>query len=168
MDRRQIGTKLVLDALGEEFTLERFPQRLILQKVIYLAQAVGIHLGYHYGWYVRGPYSRGLTSDAFSLKEELNGGMDETKEWTLDQQSQNLIPKLKGLMELPDCIADRPQWLELLASVHFLVGSNQINVAQDHALMVQRKLANYEKDFTLPQVSEALTRLRGAGLLNQG
>ena len=68
MDRQQIGLKLTLDALGQDLDLADFNRRLVLQKTVYLVQAAKVDLGYTFRWYLRGPYSPGLTRDAFSLR----------------------------------------------------------------------------------------------------
>lgn len=44
-----------------------FNARLILQKTIYLMKQFGPNIGYHFGWYLRGPYSPSLTRDAYTL-----------------------------------------------------------------------------------------------------
>ena len=47
-----------------------FNERLILQKTIYLMQSFNLFIGYHFNWYIRGPYSPVLTKDAFKLIHE--------------------------------------------------------------------------------------------------
>jgi uncharacterized protein YwgA len=41
------------------------PDRLALQKTIYLLQKMGLDFGYHYKWYTLGPYSSDLANDMF-------------------------------------------------------------------------------------------------------
>jgi len=48
MDRQQIALKLTVEGLGLPFKIDTFDDRLILQKVVYLAQAIGVHSGYYY------------------------------------------------------------------------------------------------------------------------
>jgi len=55
MNRRQIALKLVLDSLGIQLSMSSFDERLALQKTIYLAQQMGVPLGYQFSWYLRGP-----------------------------------------------------------------------------------------------------------------
>ena len=97
MDRRQIGLRLVFKALGLGFEVRDFQKRLILQKTAYLAQATGVHLGYHFSWYLRGPYCSALTSDAFDVVSEINSKTDESENWVLDEQSIGLLEKIKNI-----------------------------------------------------------------------
>ncbi len=46
---------------------EGFENRLKVQKYTYLAKHFGLDLGYAYNIHLRGPYSRGLTSDYYNL-----------------------------------------------------------------------------------------------------
>ena len=41
---------------SDDFSMDRFNDRLKLQKIIYLLQAFDVYLGYNFGWYLRGPY----------------------------------------------------------------------------------------------------------------
>lgn len=53
----------------EDFTMARFEDRLKLQKTIYLLQAFGVHIGYDYNWYLRGPYCSNLAANGFVLED---------------------------------------------------------------------------------------------------
>src|SRR5712692_9178371 len=122
MDRQQIGLKLTLDALGLPLQLDSFDDRMALQKTIYLCQLGGIHLGYRYNWYLRGPYSPDLTRDAFALRTNQNSEFDETAGWKLDEASIQRLKKISPLWE-SQRKDERARWLELLASVLFLKGT---------------------------------------------
>ena len=56
--------------LGFAFTISRFDDRSIAQKLVCLLELRGINLGYPCSIYVRGPYSPNLTEDLFSFKNE--------------------------------------------------------------------------------------------------
>ncbi len=51
------------------FNMNKFDDRLILQKTIYILKSFGIDLGYEYNWYRYGVYSPDLTSDGFDLMD---------------------------------------------------------------------------------------------------
>jgi uncharacterized protein YwgA len=157
MDRQQIGLKLALDSLGRELSLDDFDSRLALQKMIYLVQAAGVHLGYTYGWYLRGPYSRELTRDAFSVRAELMQSADGWNEWKLDPVSEN---RLAGLRQMFEAIPDKSQsrWLELLASVHFLLETRQGNAGNIPGL--RQVLLSNRKDFSEEEISRAIEELK--------
>jgi len=163
MDRRQTGVKLVLDGLGLGFKIDTFFDRLVLQKAVYLAQAGGINLGYHYQWYLHGPYSPALTRDAFSMQLEITAGMDDSGRWVLDDASRNRVGQLKQLIPDHADPMTRARKPELLASVHFLIDRKQVvgrNVKQ-----ITELLARFNKDFTESEVENALGELVKHGTL---
>jgi len=161
MDRQQIGLKLALDALGRELTLEDFAGRLALQKTIYLVQAAGVDLGYSYGWYLRGPYSAGLTRDAFAIKAELARDPEGLKSWKLDPDSINRLVVLRALFTGTPA-KKLTRHLELLASVLFLLKSNQ---GQPHNPSKLREvLLQNKKDFSEAEIKDAIQELGRHGL----
>ncbi len=58
------------------FSMDEFPDRLRLQKLVYLLQASGVYLGYNFSWYLRGPYCSILTANAFAL-DDIYGDMPD-------------------------------------------------------------------------------------------
>ncbi|MBN2563678.1 MAG: hypothetical protein JXQ75_22395 [Phycisphaerae bacterium] len=164
MDRRQIASTLTLRQLGLQPVEQPFNNRLIVQKALYLAQAAGIGLGYHFRWYLRGPYSPEVADDLFAVTAELATGIDEADGWTLDSESGEILTDLAGLIPQDDTSeSKKARWLELLASVHFLVHRRQV-AEQDPALL-QNILKRYKKDYSLDEIRDALTELRNHGLL---
>lgn len=122
MSPARVGLKLILEHAGiSEIKLERFSERFNIQKRIFLIQVMGCDLGYRYGWYIRGPYCRELTADAFALKDELNAGDREYEGFGLSQATRERIENAKRLWSGPTGLAvSQDDWLELLASVHYL------------------------------------------------
>lgn len=120
MDRRKIALRLIMDRL--QLKIDRFVDRLALQKSIYLLQIMGLDLRYHYSWYLRGPYSPELTRDAFEISEYRNPIQEVAKRYEL---SQHAIETLDAFTKL--AVKCRPRdieqarWLECLASLHYLV-----------------------------------------------
>ena len=161
MDRKQIGLKLTIDALGLPFKISSFEDRLILQKAVYLAQAGGVNLGYFYHWYLYGPYSSSLTRDAYAIECEVREGLDESKGWELDKGSQTKLERLKGLMT-GGSTSDKRQQLELLGSVHFLVDRKQVRPNDVEGITATLK--RFKKDFSKEKVEAALGDLTKHGL----
>ncbi|HEX4212150.1 MAG TPA: hypothetical protein VIA06_02335 [Candidatus Dormibacteraeota bacterium] len=116
--RRLIGLKLALDTLGVPARVDTFQDRLALQKATYLAQAAGLQLGYRYSWYLKGPYSPDLTRDYFRLVEDPAIGSGFVL-------GADHLARLERLAEVarpaPGADLERPEWLELLASLHYLI-----------------------------------------------
>ncbi|MEK6797765.1 MAG: hypothetical protein AABZ12_02235 [Planctomycetota bacterium] len=120
MNPSQIVLKLVLDAVRQPLELDSFERRLMIQKKVYLTQLTGLDLAYRFGWYLHGPYCRELTNDAFRAKEQIDGGEDDYKRETLAPFARKLTGKAETIWaNRPDGI-DEDDWLELLASLHYL------------------------------------------------
>lgn len=114
---RLVGLKLALDALGVETDTSTFQNRLALQKAAYLAQAAGLNLGYRHTWYRKGPYSPDLTRDYFALAET----PDVARGYKLrDDVDQRLRAVAAYTLPPTGVTLTRDNWLELLASVHYL------------------------------------------------
>lgn len=160
MDRRQIALKLTVDGAGLPFTLETFEHRLILQKAIYFAQALGIELGYYFRWYHHGPYSPALARDAFAVAAQLQD--DDISEWRLDPESQERAGRLG------DFIAEgepggQASDLERLASVHFLV--QREGASKEDIPDLCNALLESKKKYADDEVSGAVGQLHKYGLL---
>ena len=121
MDKNHILLKLVLDRIGfGNIAIETFEKRMILQKKIYLLQLTGVDLEYRYNWYIYGPYSPALAHTAFTLREEIKYD-DEFNKYELNSKTKSkfdTLDKIFGLPFTPE--TNEPEWLELLASLHYL------------------------------------------------
>lgn len=95
------------------FDMSSFPNRLRLQKVVYLMEAFGIPLGYSFSYYIRGPYSTNLARDAFAVDN-----FDEVKQVKFSEES--LESRLVKFLEWIDSRKNNDDLLEILASIHFL------------------------------------------------
>jgi uncharacterized protein YwgA len=160
MDKRQIGLKLALDALGLPPRLDTFDTRLIVQKAIYLAQVRGFDLGYHFSWYLRGPYSSQLAADAFAVVTALDSGADESKGWRLEENAYQLLKNVAAFWARDGISAS---WLEVLASVHFLVSRS--HVLGDDVNSIRSTLIRFGKNFEVQTIKDALVRLQEAEIL---
>ncbi|MCK5225409.1 MAG: hypothetical protein KAQ89_01690 [Planctomycetes bacterium] len=155
MDRQQVGVMLVLeDGLGLKFDISCFNDRLICQKAIYLAQAVGINLGYYYHWYLHGPYCSSLTKDGYDINTEIQSR--EWDEWQLDEASRTKLKKIRRVFD----VQDRKQLaskIELFASVHFLIDRKR--VTDRNVTEITDTLRRFDKPFDESQVRKALEEL---------
>ena len=142
MDSQQLAVKLIFDRADLEFKMDTFDDRLIVQKSIYLVQSLGINLGYHFSWYLKGPYSTSLASDGFSIQDELSRGLDESKKWKLDDSLASKVDKIKNWFSARDNKVLAKQ-LELLASVHFLV--TRKNIAREDTNTLAKTLTAFGK-----------------------
>ncbi len=92
-----------------------FEKRLELQKVVYLLQEAGADLGYHFGWYIHGPYSSSLADDAYPLSS--SGKFLKTFQSPVNERA---LTKFKSLIDSVSGTKKRTYWLELLSSVHYV------------------------------------------------
>lgn len=125
MDADLIALKLVLDELHERDDISTKSDRVRVQKAIYLAQTIGVNLGYSYSWYLRGPYSTGLTKDYYQLNEDKAAGDQSYKKMALNDAVKTKLSMAAKLMAIPQgVIITREHWYELLASLHYLIKSS--------------------------------------------
>ena len=154
--RRLIGLKLALEALGVPAKVDTFQDRLTLQKATYLAQAAGLQLGYRYSWYLKGPYSPELTRDYFRLAEDpaiVSG-------FVLGDDYRARLERLVDVSRpAPDVDLDRSEWLELLASLHYLI--TRLRKDADGAAALIRR----GKPHLAGHITEGLSALSTAGLI---
>jgi hypothetical protein len=114
--------QLVLDYLQMGSTISTMDDRIAIQKVVCLTQEAGLPLGYGYNWYVRGPYSPGLAADYYQVARLRNSVEAEAKQFTLTASALAAVEKVKRVMSVPQGVGlDRVQWLELVASIAFLI-----------------------------------------------
>jgi len=109
-----------LNKLGG-LSLDTLKERKILQKQIYFLQQFGLDLGYHFGWYVYGPYSSDLTHDAYSLLQQKEQAPNTVESPELSSKGISAIEKLEEFLKGFDENAEKfAYWAELLSSIHFL------------------------------------------------
>jgi uncharacterized protein YwgA len=149
----------VLDALGVSANIATFGDRKAVQKAVYLAQRADVDLGYRHGWYVQGPYSRGLARDYYQLSEALAIG-ESAGPSRLDKSQADVLGNLRTLLEPPEgMVLGKAEWLELLASINFLVTKSKLDDAGVNRVM-QREKANL-----FPHIARGRQALRERGLL---
>lgn len=121
MNVERIDLALVLSALGVPLNLDSFNKRLTVQKKVYLTQLMGVDLGFRFGWYLRGPYSTGLTETAFALIDDISTGDREFDKYSLHTETARKVKKANTLCTPPDNFQGSDEdWIELLASLHYL------------------------------------------------
>jgi len=144
MEKKLLVLKLVLEGLGLDLDISSVKKRMEKQKAIYLAQIAGVDLGYRYGWYKKGPYCPKLTSDYYDL-DCTTGSDDGTILITsisteLESVRTNSIESASKPEEL-----DMVEWMELLASLHFLKNVSKYDDDKAETFLAEKKphLANH-------------------------
>lgn len=118
MDARLVTLRLFLEALDIPPSIETVEQRKLIQKAVYIGQLSGVDLGYRFGWYLMGPYCPELTRDYYALDAQGdNRSISRRLHSKIEEKLRRLEPLLKPSA---DVSLKQSDWLELLASYHFL------------------------------------------------
>jgi hypothetical protein len=159
MENRLLVLDLVLGELGVVPRIDTLADRKRVQKAVYLAQLADCDLGYRFGWYLKGPYSRDLTRDYYALADAKAGGF-VTAEKRLRPDIRERLAQIRPLMTHPaDILLPQEDWLELLSSVHYLRCVSRLS--PDAALERLRA----EKPHLLGFAAQAEEELKSANLL---
>ena len=143
MNNSHIATAVALRDLGC-YSLGTIDERILLQKKVYLAQDLGLPLGYGYSWYIHGPYSTDLAAAAYQIIPE---GLGAIKDKKFNPPYAEMI---KRVNELENDISNKKirigvvQWFELLSSIAYW---------QKHGYITESQVVEKIKE-TKPQFSE--------------
>ena len=155
MENKLVLLKLVLEALGLPLNISSRARRKTLQKAVYLAQQLFPPLDYRYNWYVLGPYSPALARDYYSLS---TGAEVSTQGFQLSETARRKISTLRPwLKPPPEVNLPSDSWLELLASLHYLITSVDAQNAN--------QILGDAKPHLVPFREQAMEALRSLALL---
>jgi uncharacterized protein YwgA len=159
MKTKLIALKLFLEELGVPSNIDTVDERKRVQKSIYMGQIAGVDLGYHFGWYLKGPYSPELTKDYYDLDEVITEGDREYLKKNLKGQLKEKLQTIRPIVSPPcDIPLSQEDWLELLASVHYQFSKYDQEIARANIEREKPKLVPF-----IPRAEEAL---RKSHLLN--
>ncbi len=177
MKPESILLKLILQRLGIKFKIDTKNDRIRLQKIVYLLQRCGVNLGYNYGWYIHGPYSRELTSVYYDLDASLKSNEKDYTWYKLDEgvdELKNGIEKFEKISKIPDGvqIAKDPTkskdvaWLEFIASIDYLHNSpsRPTSISEEDIRTFTQKVKGILVDDFDQSYNIALNVLKGVGL----
>ena len=150
-----------LDRLGG-LELSTLKDRKLLQKKVYMLQESGLNLGYHFGWYVYGPYSPDLTKDAFDLSMQLTHAPKTMDKGTLTLGEQSALRKMNAFLSSVSKEDELADSLEIIASLHFLMKENPSLKESD----IISKFMQLKGDrFRDRDVQESMRQLRKSGII---
>jgi hypothetical protein len=132
-----------------------FNDRLILQKTVYLMEQFGLNIGYHFSWYLRGPYSPSLARDAYTVVKTYSQIQpvkfdDPTKEKRFGEFLAFIKPFLRKHANL-----------EKIASIHFLCKAYPNLPLGEIYLKIKAKIPS----MTMEEFKETKALLQSYGLL---
>jgi uncharacterized protein YwgA len=155
MDSRHVVLKLFVNELGEPGEITDFENRKIFQKAVYIGQLSGVDLGYRYSWYLRGPYSTQLARDYYQLADAMELGDREFENRSLNEHVRQKLRVIRDLFRVPDgWPRSKADWLELLASWHYLISVSRRDDAE------ARRIMQKEKPALAPYIDAANTALQ--------
>ncbi|KAG2472740.1 MAG: hypothetical protein NPMRTH4_1800002 [Nitrosopumilales archaeon] len=140
------GTLRILNSLCN-VSLDKFNDRLILQKLGYLAQSLGASGGFNFSWYLRGPYSPILTKMLY--KAEKSGVFKKKPNLYVDEKK--IVKKLKKLLKNE---LDDPQKLELYASVWYLIPKQ--DVTQGDVKYIIDTIREEKPDYSINEIKNTI------------
>jgi uncharacterized protein YwgA len=142
MDTRLAALAFFLEALGINSSIDTLEDRKRVQKAVYLGQLSGVDLGYSHGWYIRGPYSPELTRDYFSLAEEIEDSREALEGKALRPEVIQKLEHVRPVMQIPGELERTltvEDWLELVASYHFLRAVSGYNKEKTQEVFAKQK-----------------------------
>jgi uncharacterized protein YwgA len=155
MDGRLVVLSRVAEALGEDGSIASFDARKRFQKAIYLGQVAGVDLGYRYGWYIKGPYSTELTRDYYAMAEAVAGGEQIPGNQQLRDDIRVKLRRVRAQFEVPEEVSlSKADWMELLASWHYLLKVTRLDVEKARRMVQDRKAHLFP---FIPRANETLT-----------
>ena len=142
----------ILKRLGR-YDMSSFKNRLTFQKTVYFLQIFGLSFGYNFNWYVYGPYSSILTKDGYEMEKVKN----VPKIAFINPKYEESLAKLDKFLGKKRHDAD---WLELLASIHFLKSTKLATTKRDIIETITHKQTHFDEQ----DCEKALEYLEGYGL----
>ena len=141
MDSKGLLLKLTLEELSTEGVstdIQTFEGRKNVQKSLYLLQEENLPYGYYFGWYLRGPYSTGLTEDYFRVFENER---DKYKNLAQGKTLADAIVKIIRHMVSQLASKDQrlPDQLEAAASARFIMKNESLDPESSVAELHRRK-----------------------------
>jgi uncharacterized protein YwgA len=122
----------ILKRIDNYDKMESFNGRLKLQKTIYVMQSFDLYIGYNFSWYVRGPYCTELATDGYKLRN-IYDSLQHGK-FTEPEAEERFVTFLNFLNDH----RNDADWLEIVASIHFLKTRNKdlpreeiVNIVKD-------------------------------------
>jgi len=120
----------VINYLGLSPTVTEYKWRFLLQKITFLAQALGLSTDYSFTPYIAGPYSRELSADYYSQSGSLSS---RRTDYHLTESEINSLDKINEYCDFES--------LAILESTStFVQIINQESITEDNEVFVRSKV----------------------------
>jgi uncharacterized protein YwgA len=151
--------ELINRIIGKDAGIKTFRDRLIIQKMTYLLKSAGFAPDYFYSWYVRGPYSIGLSNDAHNYY-----GSGQKYSGAISSEEEDVTNKIRSF--LSDDLRDLDHLdlkLELYGSLLFLHDERQIGLNSTELVSLLKYLKPW---FNLEEIKAAADKMVASSLFN--
>lgn len=145
---------LLLNSIGT-FDIDKFSDRLRMQKSIYLLQSFGVDLGYEFYWYIHGVYSKELSKDG----REAAVFTHELPDISNEEWSPNIKERIEKFMAFIKPKQHSANALEIISSILYL---HKLGLDED---LVLKLVENKKVEFTRDQCIDSWDYLHGAHLI---
>lgn len=137
-----------LKFLGIKPDVDSYNSRFLIQKITYLAQALGMPTNYSFIIHVAGPYSKALECDYY---KEFNRVNSLETNYVLKSDNRMILEKLK------DCcnFSENPLFLECISTVVFLKMENPELQDNDIFLAIRKLKPHLGEYLTLKGITKA-------------
>lgn len=106
------------EVYGEAFDYGDFGKRMKMQKCVYLMEQLGLNIGgYDFSWYKHGPYSQQLQDDMYEENNKAESVL------CYSEFAQHVLEHVQEMVKVAHQDGfgyTEEQWVECLASVHYL------------------------------------------------
>ena len=111
----QVLKEIYTEVLNEQFCYDELSKRIKLQKIVYLLENMGVHVGnYSFTWNKYGPYSIALDDDAYRCSQK-----KETQVVAFTKEALEAFNQIKEMISKKTTYEDT-NWLECISSLHYL------------------------------------------------
>ncbi len=122
-----------LRELGFKPDVDKFQDRLVIQKTVCLLEMMGLNAGYNFSLNVRGPYSPNLTNDLYSNKAGVNALKTNYTPNEEEKKKLNVFSEISNNLE--------PTLLEIISTYAFLIREPENDEKQ--AIIKLKKLKSF-------------------------
>ena len=145
---------------GRPMTIKELTDRVIVQKIIYLADIMGVYTGnFNFSWYKKGPYSPALTRLLYNYADDVG---EPNKEYELSKEVEEILSPLKQIVSLTPSDLSESDWIELVASLHYLYDEN----SGDSPDKIMNKLIEIKPKYSKSQLKNSWKVLEEMGLID--
>lgn len=151
----QVLKEIYTNVLNESFHYDKLTERIKLQKIVYLLENMGIHVGnYSFTWNKYGPYSIALDDDAYRCSQK-----KEQQTVSFTEEALRAFERIREMLSQKVTYEDI-NWLECIASLHYLKYILRFSEDDNKILneLVKRKdyLNNNEENKIAMKIAEKL------------